>query len=315
MRKSSKLVRMSEIPPKHSPEPSPYEAPASGSGLVAMYNAASHANAESFPVLKAFQDYIEAERAQARKRVLQLSIFFAALMVIVVGGFLAAGAAMWRNNAERENKLLEAVLAQRAAPVPAPVQVQAPAVQSSPLIEESVRQMSRATTELQSTLDKKLDGVNEIASKVHEKVSSQDGELEKLRLELRAMQEQSAKLKDELVNVKEENKKAIADVAKKAAAVPAVRAPAPVAAPVIAAAPAVAVAPAAVAAATPAPAKTAEAKAAPASDPRFPPAVKEPPATPAGVTPPAVPQGLIATAIPLKTKNTGTIPWRVMIPD
>lgn len=292
MRKSSKLVRMSEIPPKHSPEPSPYEAPASGSGLVAMYNAASHANAESFPVLKAFQDYIEAERAQARKRVLQLSIFFAALMVIVVGGFLAAGAAMWRNNAERENKLLEAVLAQRAAPVPAPVQVQAPAVQSSPLIEESVRQMSRATTELQSTLDKKLDGVNEIASKVHEKVSSQDGELEKLRLELRAMQEQSAKLKDELVNVKEENKKAIADVAKKAAA-----------------------APAAVAAATPAPAKTAEAKAAPASDPRFPPAVKEPPATPAGVTPPAVPQGLIATAIPLKTKNTGTIPWRVMIPD
>jgi hypothetical protein len=286
---------MSEIPPKHTPDTSAYEPSETGGGLVAMYNAASHANAESFPVLKAFQDYLEAERAQARKRVVQLSILFAVLMTVVVGGFLTAGIAMWRSNDQRVDKLLEAVIAQKTAPAPASVPAPAPAVQTSPALEESVRQMSRATTELQSNLDKKLDGVNEIASQVHAKVASQDGELEKLHAELRKMQDQSAKLKDELVAIKTESKKAAA-------------APAPKPAP--------AVAPAALAAATPAPKPEPPAvPAKPIQDPRFPPAVKEPPATPAGVVQPPAPAGMMATAIPLKTKNVGTIPWHVLIPE
>jgi hypothetical protein len=295
---------MSAIPPKHAPDPAPYEAPETGGGLVAMYNAASHANAESFPVLKAFQDYIEAERTQARKRVVQLSVFFAVLMVVVVAGFLTAGIAMWRNNAERENKLLEAVLAQKAAPAPAA----APAaiVQTSPVFEESVRQMSRATSELQSSLDKKLDGVSDIATKVHEKVASQDGELEKMRAELRKMQEQSAKLQSELVSVKEAAKKpappAVAAVAPKPVT------PKPVTPAPVASADATALA----AAATPAPLPAAKPE---PRDPRFPPAVKAPPAAPAGVTPPAAPKGMIASAIPVTTKNVGTIPWRVLIPE
>jgi len=308
---------MTDIPPKHSPETSDYEPHESGSGLVAMYNAASHANAESFPVLKAFQDYIEAERSQARKRVMQLSIFFAVLMVVVVGGFLTAGIAMWRSNDARVNKLLEAVIEQRSAPAPA--QPPATLVQTSPLLEESVRQMSRATSELQSSLDKKLDGVNAIASQVNEKVSSQDSELAKLRDELSSMKQQSSKLKEEIAAFQEENKKAIAEAAKKAAAARLSPQPAPVAPPVITASPAISVAPAALAAATPAP-KAApttvqQTQAKPASDPRYPPAVKEPPVTPSDIKAPDAPKGMIATAIPLKTKNSGTIPWRVMIPD
>jgi len=307
---------MSEIPPKHTPDTSAYETPETGGGLVAMYNAASHAGAESFPVLKAFQDYLEAERAQARKRVVQLSVLFAVLMTVVVGGFLTAGIAMWRSNDQRVDKLLEAVISQKALAAPAP----APSAQLPPALEASVQQMSRVTTERQSSMDRKLDTVNEMATKVHEKVASQDGELEKLRTELRQMQEQSAKLKDEIVSIKVEGKKTAAvappaaqprpPAADPAAAQPAKPAPP---APVIAPSPAVAVAPAALAAATkpapdPLPAK-------PARDPRFPPAVKEPPATPAGVTPPPVPPGMMATAIPLKTKNVGTIPWRVLIPE
>ena len=196
---------MSAIPPKHTPDTSSYDAPESGGGMVAMYNAASHAGAESFPVLKAFQDYLEAERTQARKRVIQLSVFFAVLMCVVVTGFLTAGVFMFRNMTSMQSnmttmqsKLLDVALANRAAPAPAP----APIVQTSPALEESVKQMSRVTTELQSNLDKKLDGVSEIANKVHEKVSSQDGELEKMRAELRQMQDQSAKLKDEIVAIK-----------------------------------------------------------------------------------------------------------------
>ena len=290
---------MSEIPPKHTPDASAYDTPEAGGGLVAMYNAASHANAESFPVLKAFQDYLEAERAQARKRVVQLSVLFAVLMTVVVGGFLTAGIAMWRSNDQRVDKLLEAVIAQKTTPAPAA----APAnvVQTSPVPYDSAKQMSRVASELQSTLDKKLDSVNETAAKVNEKVASQDGELDKLRLELRQMREQSSKLKDELVTIKAESKKPVV------APAPVVTHPLPVTA---------AVAPTALAAATPPPKpEPASAPAKPVNDLRFPPAVKDPPVTPAGVIPPAAPKGMMTTAIPLKTKNIGTIPWRVLIPE
>lgn len=335
---------MSAIPPKQSPDSAPDEAPASGGELVAMYNAASHAGAESFPVLKAFQDYIEAERTQARKRVMQLSVFYAVLMGVVVTGFLTAGIFMLRNMTSMQSKLLDVALANKTAPAPAVAQTV-----PSPMIEESMRQMSRATAELQSDLGKKLDGVSEVASQVHAKMASQDGEMEKLRDELRQMQEQSAKLKDELVAIKTEAKKpahqpfyytpppqrpapepAAPTVAAQPAPKPAVPA-APVPTAVIAvqkpAAPVVSSAPAAVAAAVPAPAAaiavapppvatvTAPPKPEAFHDSRFPPAVKDPPQTPTGVQAPATPQGMMATAVPLKTKNMGSIPWRVLIPE
>ena len=194
-----KLSVMSSIPPKQTPDAQAFDESESGGGMIAMYNAASHASSESFPVLKAFQDYIEAERTQARKRIIQLSVSFVALMVVVVIGFLTAGVFMFRNMSSMQssmttmqNKLLDAALASKTAPVPA-VQT------AAPVLEDSVKQITRATTELQSSLGKKLDGVNEMASQVNEKVSSQDGEISKMRDELRQMQEQSAKLKEELV--------------------------------------------------------------------------------------------------------------------
>ena len=304
---------MSDIPPKQSPGAQPYDSAEPGSGLVAMYNAASHANAESFPVLKAFQDYIEAERTQARKRVMQLSIFFAVLMVVVVGGFLMAGTVFLRNaNTTQDkllttqDKLLSAALALREAPPPQPVAAPAPPqiiMQNSPVLEESIRMMTKTTTDIQSSLDKKMDSVNDMTAKVHDRVAAQDSELGKLRDELRDMREQSERLKDELVTMKtpppapapapvtatpppQQPTTVIAAAAPLPAPVPAVAAPAPVPPPVAA-----------------------------RPDPRFPAPTKEPPATPDGVTAPPVPQGRLATAIPLKTKNTGSIPWRVMIPD
>ena len=273
--------------------------------MVAMYNAASHANAESFPVLKAFQDYLEAERTQARKRVIQLSVFFAILMGVVVTGFLIAGGFMVRNMSSMQDKLLDIALANRAAPAQAQV---APA---APALDESVKQMSRVATELQSHLDKKLDGVNEIANKVNDKVASQDGELEKLRNELRQMQEQSAQFKNELVAIKTETQHPVSTYR-----------PSPVNFTPIAPRPT----PSITTAATPAPlvtaqppvaatqASAAQAKPQP-NESDFPAAVKEPPSTPKGVTPPPAPQGMMATAIPLKTKNVGTVPWRVLIPE
>jgi hypothetical protein len=290
---------MSDIPPKHSPD-TPYNPAEVGGGLVAMYNAASHANAESFPVLKAFQDYIEAERAQARKRVMQLSVFFAVLMGVVVTGFLTAGIFMLRNMSDVQTKLLDVALAAKEAPAQQqPMVVHAPAVQvqPAPLPDESVRLITKATSDLQSSLDKKMDGVSDLTAKVHERVAARDGEMGKLREELQKMQEQNARLNAEWVTLKTEGHPT-APVAAPLPA-PAVRPPP---SPAAAAPQPVAVG------AVPAPVKA-------FADPRFPPAVKEPPVTPDGVTPPPVPPGRLATAMPLKTKNAGTIPWRVLIPD
>ena len=314
---------MSEIPPKHSPETSAYEGAETGSGLVAMYTAASHANAESFPVLKAFQDYIEAERAQARKRVMQLSIFFAVLMGVVVTGFLTAGIFMLRNMSNVQTKLLDVALANKTAPVqPSTVAPQPQVMPIAPFLEESIRQMSRVTTELQSSLDKQRNGLNETATKMQDKVASQDGELEKLRAEFCQMQERSAKLNDELVALKEAKKKTqLARVGPAPALKPTVQPQAPdvIPLPIVADAvskPGVPMVVSAPRAATePVTSLMPLPPAKPVSDPRFPPQVKEPPSTSKDVTPPPPPQGMLATAIPLKTKNIGTIPWRVLIPE
>lgn len=56
---------------------------------------------EDFPVLRAFQQYIDAEQEKARKRMLSLSIFFGFLMTVVIVFFLVL-----MNNATLRNQLL-----------------------------------------------------------------------------------------------------------------------------------------------------------------------------------------------------------------
>jgi hypothetical protein len=72
---------------------------------VSIHAAALHANADSFPVLKAFQDYLEAERQRARRRVTLLSAFFIALMVVVVAGFVGAGTLVFRYMARQQEQM------------------------------------------------------------------------------------------------------------------------------------------------------------------------------------------------------------------
>ena len=83
--------------------------------------------AEEFPVLKAFQQYIDQEQSKARKRMLWLSIFFAFLMTIVISvGLFMFHQASQASNAELRNsrqeiqalndKLLEFALRDREKP-------------------------------------------------------------------------------------------------------------------------------------------------------------------------------------------------------
>lgn len=92
--------------------------------------------ANDFPVLKAFQEYIDAEQAKARKRMLSLSIFFVILLVVVVVTFSVIMAsvinrdqqsisAIANRNQELSDKLLDIALRERTNAQPV-VTVQQP---------------------------------------------------------------------------------------------------------------------------------------------------------------------------------------------
>lgn len=65
---------------------------------------------DDFPVLKAFQQYIDAEQNKARKRMIMLCIFFAFLMTVVVTVFLFMLRDVNTKNQTLNDKLLEYVM-------------------------------------------------------------------------------------------------------------------------------------------------------------------------------------------------------------
>jgi len=194
-----------EAPPRQGPEPSIKESGYSGSGnFVTMYHAQQGGGNESFPVLQAFQEYIDAERKQARKRVVQLSIGFAVILGVVVIGFLAAGVTILHNSTNMQTKLMEIVAEKSTAPAQVqPVQVQ-PVQNSSSALEESIREMSRAMIKMQERSQNiPASAVVPVAEKPVVAVPpSADPAVEALRNELAAMKAQSQKMESELVSLR-----------------------------------------------------------------------------------------------------------------
>ncbi len=108
------------------------------------------ASTSDFPVLKAFQEYIEAEQVRSRKRMFGLSIFFAILLVVVFVAFSVIMitvinrdqhnmSVVTARNQELSDKLLDIALRERAMPQtsahpPATSQVQDAALK--PLIDK-----------------------------------------------------------------------------------------------------------------------------------------------------------------------------------
>ena len=188
------------IPPKQTlsgmPGSSPENAagydPAAGGlpqhGLV-LHDAA-HGDANSFPVLKAFQDYLEMERQQARKRLVTLTVFFVSLMTLVVAGFIVAFVFLFNNMSKHEDRqqsrvdrLLDEVLQQRKAP-----EVVAPAAQ------QIAKDFEAAAQSLKTNLSSQLATVGTVASKVE----AQNAEMAKLRTALAAMQKENANMRADL---------------------------------------------------------------------------------------------------------------------
>ena len=100
------------FPPLSQAEPSP-DLDATGA-LVSLHHAASQAGTDSFPVLKAFQEYLESERRRARRRVALVSALFAGILVFVIAVFLVAGLLMFRYMKENQDNLWRKLDAQAA---------------------------------------------------------------------------------------------------------------------------------------------------------------------------------------------------------
>jgi hypothetical protein len=309
-------MTMNDIPPKHAPD-------ATSGNLVAMYQA-SGSNSESFPVLKAFQDYIDAERAQARKRVMILAISFSAVLCTVVLVFLAMIIYMLKDKSEGQyalqSKLIEAALAQRLAPAPAPVITAPPVAPPTPVVQappvapvaspasEELREVTKALADLKADIEKKKNQeAQELALVAQKKAADQSAELLKLQNEMGSIKKENQMLKETFVTQRKESQQ------KKST--PVTRPPTPVAKSQPVLTPELDTEKAVEPKTTPVVA-SASGKTAPAiEDPRFPAATKEPPVTPEGVKAKDPQKGTIATSIPLKTKNMGTVGWRVIIPD
>ena len=92
-----------------------------------------------FPVLKAFQQYIDAEQAKARKRMLGLSVFFIILLVVVVVTFVLVLTTVVNRNQALSDRLLDYALKEREKPA----QVVQPPVQPVAQVQPSEQDLLR----------------------------------------------------------------------------------------------------------------------------------------------------------------------------
>ena len=103
---------------------------------------------DDFPVLKAFQQYVDAEQAKAQKRMTTLCVFFAIILAIVVGVFVMLIMSMSDAKNDANEKLIQFMIQDRERRQNVVVQTPQPAPQSDAAI--------KALTDTVTTLQKQL---------------------------------------------------------------------------------------------------------------------------------------------------------------
>ena len=297
---------------------------------------------DEFPVLKAFQQYIDAEQAKARKRMLGLSVFFIVLLVLVVGMFTIILTMMLQRNQEQADRLmlrnqeqadrlLELALRERQAPQApvAPVVVNQPSHQQDSLkpVLEQLANLASAIKENNKPAPQPV--AQPVATPTDAQAEIQrklDAELQKLaeaRAKLKADQEQARK--DEIERQRrrlypeyyaaQDRAAAAAAAAERALAAPAnppaSTLPAQPAVQQPPAKPVIETKPVALPAA-PVPQPAAPKPATAASTPLPAP---EPSKQPVATGSDAAPSGTVDYVLPVGTKKTKGVKWRVPIPE
>ena len=153
-------------------------------------------NSNDFPVLKAFQEYIDAEQAKARKRMLGLSVFFIVLLSVVVVTFVLILTTVLNRNQSLSDRLLDYALRERektaVVQVPAPT---APQIQpSADIVKTLIERMEKEQAEMKAAFEKQRKDAEKNAA-----------EQERARKE--EMKRIQAELAKERENVRKEAKK------------------------------------------------------------------------------------------------------------
>ena len=154
----------------------------------------SEGNTNDFPVLKAFQEYIDAEQAKARKRMLGLSVFFIVLLFVVVVTFVLILTTVLNRNQSLSDRLLDYALRERE---------KAPVVQQMPA---TVLQQTQPSADVVKTLIERLEKEQAEMKASFEK---QRKESERTALEKdRVREEEFNRIRSELAKEREKAKKA-----------------------------------------------------------------------------------------------------------
>jgi len=130
--------------------------------------------ADDFPVLKAFQQYIDAEQEKARKRILMLGIFFGVVLIVVVAVFMLLLYGINSRNQALSDRLVEYAMKEadrRQVPAPGTTQQNDAAF--------------KAMTETLSALQKNIEASNRsaIQAKSENALRDIDAERETMRLQ------------------------------------------------------------------------------------------------------------------------------------
>lgn len=138
---------------------------------ISVYGA-DDASLNDFPVLKAFQQYIDAEQTKARKRMLWLSVFFGALMIAVVTVFVLLLMGVSRRNQALNDKLVEFAMQERDRQVEAAKETARQSVEQSARKAESdaaFKALADALSSIQRQISEQNAHQTDLAKRVAER--------------------------------------------------------------------------------------------------------------------------------------------------
>lgn len=155
---------------------------------------------DDFPVLKAFQQYIDSEQAKARKRLISLGIFFGVLMGAVIAVFLVMLFNITERNQSLNDRLIEFAMKERERPQQQPVVVQPPVQQDNSAIlslTSKIEEMQNKLIESQKKAEaaeraQKAAAEAAAAALAPKAPSQQELEIERLKTLLNAEKEKAA---------------------------------------------------------------------------------------------------------------------------
>lgn len=182
----SALPRMDDelgdaVPVTPASPPPPPQGMSASAALVTMHDAASQSGGDAFRVLKAFQDYLESERQRARRRMTILGCVFAAVIVVVVGAFMAIWFATMRNMQATNAQLLQAALSSRERETPQPAVAPQPQPSAADTAKAVAEAIATAQAEQSATFAKALEDMNASLEAMRE--SSRKAEAERIKAE------------------------------------------------------------------------------------------------------------------------------------